>query len=205
LIAFAHGALGNPALSTMETALVKGFIPPFPGVTLKSFRKNPPRSEATTMGHVDNIRKNTRSTKKTPKKPPLPPADPYDFPPQPEDTTRTHTCFLAVTDTKQCVYTDQTGRLPQPSSDGNNYILIAYDYDSNCIFMRPLRNRKAETLRAAVTNIHTTLSKGGCKPKFHRLDNECPQLLKDYFVREGIEYQLVPPHDHREPTQQSAP
>jgi hypothetical protein len=63
--------------------------------------------------------------------------------------------------------------------------------------MRPLRNRKAETLTAAVAEIHTTLSKGGCKPKFHRLDNECPQLLKDYFVREGIEYQLVPPHDHR--------
>jgi hypothetical protein len=109
LIAFAHGAMGNPSLSTMETALVKNFIPPFPGVTLKSFRKNPPRSEATAMGHLDNIRKNTRSTKKAPKKQPLPPADPYDFPPQPEDTTRTHTCFLTVTETKECVYTDQTG------------------------------------------------------------------------------------------------
>jgi hypothetical protein len=27
LVAFAHGAMGNPSLSTMETALVKGFIP----------------------------------------------------------------------------------------------------------------------------------------------------------------------------------
>jgi hypothetical protein len=175
LIAFAHGALGNPSLSTMETA--KDFIPPFPGVTLKSFRKNPPRSEATTMGHLDNIRKNTRSTKKAPKKQPLPPSDPFHFLPQPEDTTRTHTCFLAVTDTKQCVYTDQTGRLPQPSSEGNNFILIAYDYDSNCIFMQPLRNRKVETLTATVAEIHATLSKGGCKPILYALQKRKDTLL----------------------------
>jgi hypothetical protein len=78
--------MGNPSLSTMETALVKDFLPPFPGLTLKSFRNNLPNSEATAFGHLDNIRKNTRSTKKAPKKPTLPPADPYDFPPQPEDT-----------------------------------------------------------------------------------------------------------------------
>jgi hypothetical protein len=205
LVAYAHGAMGSPSLSTMETALVKDFLPQFPGLTLKSFRNNLPNSEATAFGHLDNIRKNTRSTKKAPKKPTLPPADPYDFPPQPEDTTRTHACFLAITETKECVYTDQTGRLPQPSSDSNNYILIAYDYDSNCIFMRPLPNRnKAESLTAAIANIHATLSKGGCKPKFHCLDNECPQLLKDYFAREGIEYQLVHPTTI-EPMQQSAP
>jgi hypothetical protein len=192
---FAKNALLRCSLSTMDTSLEKDYLPPFPGLTLKSFRNNLPHSEATTMGHLDNIRKNTRSTKKAPKKQPWPPADPYDFPPQPENTTRTHTCFLAVTETKNCVYTDQVGRLPQPSSKGNNYILIAYDYDSNCIFMRPLRNRKAETLTSAVANIHATLSKGGCKPKFHCL--ECPQLLKDYCVRKGIEYKLVPPNDHR--------
>ncbi|MCK7513582.1 MAG: hypothetical protein MZV70_62545 [Desulfobacterales bacterium] len=30
------------------------------------------------------------------------------------------------------VYTDQTGRFITPSSNGNNYLLILYDYDSNC-------------------------------------------------------------------------
>jgi hypothetical protein len=138
LVAYAHAALYSPAISTMETALEKHFLPPFPGLTLKSLRKHPPNSEATTMGHLDNVRKNTWSTKKAPtKKAPRPEADPFDFPPQPQDNSRTHTCFLTTTDTKNCVYTDQTGRLPQASSSGNNYILIAYDYDSNCILLHP--------------------------------------------------------------------
>jgi hypothetical protein len=194
LVAYSHAALFSPATSTMETAFEKNFLPPFPGLTLKSLRKHPPNSEATTMGHLDNIRKNTRSTKKSPtKKAPCPVADPFDFPPQPQDTSHTHTCFLTTTETKNCVSTDQTGRLPQASSSGNNYILIAYDYDSNCILLRPLRNRKAETLAMAIANIHETLSKGRCKPKFHRLDNECPQLVKDYLKHRSVDFQLAPP------------
>jgi hypothetical protein len=57
----------------------------------------------------------------------------------------------------------------------------------------PLRNRKAETLAMAIANIHETLSKGGCKPQFHRLDNECPQLVKDYLKQHSIDFQLAPP------------
>ena len=37
----------------------------------------------------------------------------------------------------------------------------------------------------------------GLRPKFQMLDNEFPTGLKDYMRREGIEFQLVPPHLHR--------
>jgi hypothetical protein len=148
--------------------------PPFPGLTHKTLRKYPPNSKATTTGHLDNIRKNTRSTKKAPKKAPLPVADPFDFPPQPQDNSCTHTCFLATTVTKNCVFTDQTGRLPQASSSGNNYILIAYDYDSNCILLCPLHNRKAETLTTAIASIALCCN---CSGKIMRISNRLLRLL----------------------------
>jgi hypothetical protein len=183
----------SPAISTMETAMKKGFLPPFTGLSEATLKKYPPPLEATTMGHLDNRRKNIQSTKKH-----APIAEDLDgFPNQPIDNQRTNMCFLAAAEPRNIVYSDQTGRLPQASTSGNNYLLIAYDYDSNAILMRPIKNRKAETLTAAIQDVHNTLTKGGCKPKFHRMDNECPQQVKDYFQTRDVQYQLAPPDDHR--------
>ena len=52
-------------------------------------------------------------------------------------------------------------------------------------------------MTTTIESVHNSLSLGGCKPQFHRLDNECPQLLKDYFTNQKIHYQLASPHDHR--------
>ena len=148
------------------------------------------------MGHLDNRRKNIQSTK--PKQVQFQDEsgdDPY--PVQPQDNQRTHVCFLAESEPKHIVYTDQTGRLPYPSNTGNNYLLIAYDYDSNNILLRPYPNKTATVLTTTIAHIHDTLTKGGCKPQFHRLDNECPQELTEYFKKQGVKYQLAPPHDHR--------
>ncbi|MCX8501414.1 MAG: hypothetical protein ORO03_06955, partial [Alphaproteobacteria bacterium] len=171
----------------------KEFLPPFAGLSETTLKKYQPPLEATTMGHLDNRRKNIQSTK-----PKVHTEEDLDhFPEQPRDNQQTNLCFLAASEPKHLVYSDQTGRLPQPSSSGNNYLLIAYDYDSNAILMRPIKNRKAESLTAAIKDIHNTLSKGGCQPKFHRMDNECPQEVKDYFKTRDVQYQLAPPDDHR--------
>jgi hypothetical protein len=51
---------------------------------------------------------------------------------------------LAAIDYRQhCVYTGQTGSLQNPSSEGNNYLLVAYDYDSNFIFYCPSKTKQA--------------------------------------------------------------
>ena len=147
------------------------------------------------MGHLDAQRKNTQSTKKHREREQDDDSD--HFPTQPKDTTRTHACYVATTEPKQIVYSDQTGRLPHPSSNGNNYLVVAYDYDSNSILLRPIKNRSAGQLTEAIADIHRTLARGGCKPKFHRLDNECSVELKQFFDQNHIGYQLVPPHEHR--------
>jgi Reverse transcriptase (RNA-dependent DNA polymerase) len=63
--------------------------------------------------------------------------------------------------------------------------------------MRPIKNRSAATLTEAIRDIHDTLAQGGCKPKFHRLDNECPAQVKEFFKEREVTYQLAPPDDHR--------
>jgi hypothetical protein len=52
-------------------------------------------------------------------------------------------------------------------------------------------------LTAGIQDVHNTLAKGGCQPKFHRMDNECPQQVKDYLKKRDVQYQLAPPDDHR--------
>jgi hypothetical protein len=193
LVAFYHAALFSPALSTLQQALKRGFLPPFPGLTSETLRKHPPPTEATIMGHLDGRRKNIQSTTKGV---PVPDIDDF-YPEQPVDTTRTNYCFLTAAEPQQIVYTDQTGRLPQTSESGHNYVLVAYDYDSNAILLRALKNKTAAALTEAIKSVHQTLTRGGCQPKFHRLDNECPHQLREYFQKQGVQYQIAPPDEHR--------
>jgi hypothetical protein len=157
LVAFAHAALFSPALSTLDMALSKGFLPPFMGLSHQTLHKYPPHSEATIMGYLDNKHKNIQSTKAKATADDIE----YEFPVQPADTTRTNQCYLSASEPKHLVYTDQTGQLPSTSNEGNKYLLVAYDYDSNCILLRPIRNRHADTLTKAIADIHTILSRGG--------------------------------------------
>jgi len=117
---------------------------------LESFRKHTPNSVATAKAHLKQTRQNQRSTK--PAKPTLPLLpDPDLFPAPLEKGKRTHYLFAAVIDrspTGKC-YGDLTGKFPLPSSQGNNYLLILYDYDSNFIAAEPIKDRKAATILAA--------------------------------------------------------
>ena len=119
------------------------------------------------------------------------------FPPAPFDGECTNMVYAAFHEIRGAVHSDLTGRFPIPSSSGNHYILVVYCYDANAILMLPLQNRKAETILAAYKEIVRKLVAGGCRPKLQRMDNECSNLLKEYMQAENIDYQLVPPHDHR--------
>jgi hypothetical protein len=201
LIAYAHATLFSPVLSRLESAISKGFLTNFPGLTLAGLRRNPPQSLATAKGHQDQTRQNIRSTKN---KPTVIPPDETTTPAHQEDDfhpahldTRSHQCFVTFMEATGQVYTDQTGKFVSPSSTGNNYIMILYDYDSNHIFAEPFPNRQAATLLKAYQRLHKRLCTAGLKPQLQRLDNECSTILKDYLHEEDIDFQLVPPGMHR--------
>jgi hypothetical protein len=165
LVAFAHATLFSPALSTMEKALVQNYLTNFPGLTLNNLRRHPPTSIPMTKGHMDQTRKNQQSTKT-----PTPPAtimldgdDPCNI--ESEDTNsfpsnftaKTHQCFTTIMEPTGQIYTDQTGRFVSPSSNGNNYMMILYDYDSNFIFAQPFTNRTAKCILDAYKVLHAQL------------------------------------------------
>jgi len=159
-------------------------------------------STASIKGHLDQQRQNLHSARVQPEPssegvvPDALPDDNY-FPIPGDNDERTHYCYAAVMSPTGQTHMDLTGRFPTTSSQGHSYVLVVYDYDSNGIFVAPVKNRRAETILAAYKTVHARLCAAGLRPKLQRLDNEASQALQDFLTAEQVDYQLVPPHVHR--------
>jgi hypothetical protein len=89
------------------------------------------------MGNLDGRRKLIQSTNKDSWEELL---TAREFcPDQPDDTPEATTASTPLR-RQEASSTDQTGRLPHPSESGKNYLLVAYDHDSNVILLRPNKN-----------------------------------------------------------------
>jgi hypothetical protein len=191
-VAFAHVTLFSPALSTLENALSNHWLNNFPGLDLGTFCRNAPTSIPMDKGHMDQIRQNTRSTKPKPPKP----APDTDANPSPIET-KTPECYASIFEANGQVFSDQTGRFIIPSSSGNNYVMVLYDYDSNSIFSQPFKNRTVKCILEAYKILHAHLTQVGLKSRLQRLDNECSKILKNCMYEKEVDFQLVPPGMHR--------
>jgi len=147
LITFAHATMFSPAVSTLAEALRHGYLPEFAGLTLECLQKYPLQSIPMMKGHMDQERKNLQSTKQQLEQK-------EDFLPGATSADITHACYVAMMEPTGQTYMDLTGKFVAPSSTGNNYIMIIYDYDSNAILAIPLKNRKAETILTAYKSGH---------------------------------------------------
>jgi hypothetical protein len=185
-VAYAHATLFSPALSTLENALDNNFLTNFPGLTVDTLRRHIPTSIPMDKGHMDQIRQNVRSTK-----PPRPQPEPDTDPNPSPITIKTHECYTAIYEPHGQIYSNQTGRFIVPSSSGNNYIMVLYDYDSNSIFAQPFKNRTAACILGACKTLQRHLTQAGLKPRLQRLDNECSQILKQFMHEQEVDFQLV--------------
>jgi hypothetical protein len=167
LAAFAHATLFSPALSTLGLALKKGYLTNFPGLTAKTLRKYPPQSFPMVKGHLDQTRKNLASTKQKPESANTKDGDGNDdvFPTSTSSGERSHHCYATIMEPTGQIYTDQTGCFAQASSNGNNYLLILYDCDSNSILAEPLKTQTGQAIQAAYKILHTKLCNAGFCPK----------------------------------------
>jgi hypothetical protein len=115
---------------------------------------------------------------------------------------QTHQIFAAIENTNKIytgkIYTGQTGRFPGTSSQGNKYVLVLYEYDTDSILMEALHNRTAPEILQAYRKLGKYLHNRGFQPKIHWLDNEASDELKQFNNSNQIEFQLVPPHMHRQ-------
>jgi hypothetical protein len=104
--------------------------------------------------------------------------------------------YAAIMETTQ-IYTDLTGIFPTTSLSGKKYILILYDYDSKSFVPDPMKNRGNKEMVRAFDFLIQSLIIHGLKPSLQILDNEASLALRNYLTKQGIDYQLAPPHIHQ--------
>ena len=94
------------------------------------------------------------------------------------------------------MYTDQTVKFPVTSFCGNQYIMVLFELDSNNILVEPMKSRTAGNTILAYQTLVNRLKEKCIHPAMHLLNNECSAEMKIAIQRNGMKYQLVPPHDH---------
>ena len=104
--------------------------------------------------------------------------------------------ILIDKDELNTAYQDLARRFPMQSTQRNEYILIGYHYDSNCIIAHPVKKRTAQVLTTAWKNLHHKFSKAGTAPEVWVMDNEISSELKTSFEIKNTSFHLVPPNSH---------
>ena len=213
LVNYLHAACFSPVKSTFVKAIKNGFLKSWPGLTAPLVEKYLTESVATAQGHLKQEKQHLQSTKKL-----LQNKHPIDelckqtrelhlndksndavinnLATQPEDCEEV-TYMLIDRKNDKIGYIDSTGRFPQRSSSGNEYIFIGYHYAGNTILATALKNRTAQSLVNAWKDMHKTFTKTNNAPKIYVLDNEKSTEILNAFKENNVLYQLVPPHSHR--------
>jgi hypothetical protein len=138
LMAFLNATIGSLPVKTLCNAIDNDWLTSFPGLTSSAIRKHLPKSTSSTMRHMHMIRKGIRpSNKPTVNKimneeiNPEPPLDPSR-----QINNREHNIevtTIAFEELKGIMATDLPGRFPTASGQGNSYVMVMYDFDSNTI------------------------------------------------------------------------
>ena len=120
------------------------------------------------------------------------------FPQSESLNVKTHNVCYTIVNPQEIAtrYLDLTGRFPKRSSRGNEYILIAYHFDSNLIKAIPIKNRRRQVITEAWQTIYDDFKRAGEALKTYMLDNEKSQDLINSFLTKKVDYQLVAPYRH---------
>ena len=98
---------------------------------------------------------------------------------------------------KGIIATDLPGYFPITLGQGNSYVLVMHDFDSNTINAVGIKNRKTASLAQGYNELYEDLQKAGINPILHRLDNETSEELIEEIEKKGLDYQIASPGDHR--------
>ena len=70
------------------------------------------------------------------------------------------------------VYINLAGRFPRRSSRRDEYIIVGYHYNTNCIYGVPIKNRKGSTITEVQNHLYDICSKARVALNACILDNE---------------------------------
>ena len=197
LVDYHQTSYWNPTQSGWGISITKNLFTSWPGLSLNLVHKQLLKKQSTILGHLQQLWKCLISTQEHfIHSEPDPEQDQLPQSTQSEDT---NIVFFKTVDLSGGIYTDQTGRFPVTSSKGNNYILVAYNCDSNTIHAEPLKTRSGLDLTTAYQKLHRLLTNRGLRPNLHILDNVCPNVLKIFMREVNKKFKLVPPNSTTKP------
>eukprot|EP00804_Cyclotella_cryptica_P029279 CCRYP_011676-RA/>CCRYP_011676-RA protein AED:0.16 eAED:0.06 QI:0/0/0/1/0/0/6/0/1468 len=189
-IQFIHQCLFSPTIDTLCKALDNDQLIGFPPITSSQVRKYLPESTATAKGHLRRTRKHTRSSTRTRNSETL--IQNQDFRPISEPNTDFN--YLSE---QQLQNKTMTGAFPVTSFHSNKYQFVAYEYRSNAILVRPLKDQTDKSLTNAFREVYEYLTDRGFQPKLNVMDNQCSKAVEKYIRSTKADIQLVNPDDHR--------
>ena len=182
---FLHLSMGSPTKNTLLNALRKNSMSMWPFFTENNIAKFIPDSIPTDLGHQDRTRKNAHYTQQSTYK---------------SQENKYINIYAAINQPEiptENIHSYQTVRFTVQSSSGKKYMMVIYAYDPNSILVEPLLDRSKESIMQDYQKIIQHLIRRGFKPRLQRLDNEASKLFQDEMDNQQIQWQLVPPGNHR--------
>ena len=197
LVAWYSAAMGNPADSSLLSAVSKGILV-LPGLTKEIIAKYPPNSVDSALGHLDQTRSGLRSTSKETY---LDETSGDKFPESSltgtKSKTRTITFKLMMSKKLHALYSDLPGRFPITSALGNEYILVFFYEEGNYIHLEPIPNRSGEQQAKAHTKALAFFQSHGVTTfDLAMMDNEISPEVRNVYAA-VCPIQFVPPDTHR--------
>jgi hypothetical protein len=116
---------------------------------------------------------------------------------RPLPPTKLNNMYVHVEDLNEEIHTNQTGAFPHTSQRGNRYIMVAIHLDANYIFANPMKNRMEGEMIRVYQKIINRMKAAGLGLKKHVLNNECSAAMKACIKENDMNYELVPPGQHR--------
>ena len=96
------------------------------------------------------------------------------------------------------MFSDQTGQFPMQFQQGNKYIMVMVEINSNAILVEPVKSRKDEEMVQGYNALLLHLKHADIVPKKHILDNEVPENMKNHIPDTcKFDIELVPPGCHQ--------
>jgi hypothetical protein len=142
-VQYYHAATGFPTKLLWLKAIKNKQYASWLGLTWEAVNKHFLEFEETLKGHGHKTRSGLRSTKTTPKiddEDKIANATQLTWYLTKQKEVIIHT-FNFSNEAKCLMYTNQTGRFPQKSSRGHQYIMVLLEMDSNGILVEAMKNR----------------------------------------------------------------
>ena len=106
--------------------------------------------------------------------------------------------YVKVYNARETTFSDQTGQFPTRSEQGNKYIMVMVEVDSNSILVELLKSHKEAELICGYKSLLRQLQQAGIVPRKHVMANKISKAMKEHiWYKCRVKLELVPPGCHR--------